>query len=273
MKNVVLVFKGNHALALDNTGATIKKTSTGSFLANLETLMDVLNTIPAGEMAQEVTTIHIPDFIQGLSFGTALEYIRVGKTKSGTQLTPQEIQAFKDVYKMLADRILNVRLSLSKYIPKTNTEVLTLRNNAYIALNNYMANVGGNTVAGGIVQTQQLVDPDKALREAFDKQIIEYASQGNIEMMEKIMAMRNNLKEPTMVQGTAQVASTTPQVTNSYIPTPDFKVEGQSTNDQPIDTPQENTAIATTTNAEVVDSNVEFGANTTDASNINWTNV
>lgn len=272
MKNVVLVFKGNHALALDNTGATIKKTSTGSFLANLETLMDVLNTIPAGEMSQDITTIHIPDFIQGLSFGTALEYIRTGKTKSGAQLTPQEIQAFKDVYKMLADRILNVRLSLSKYIPKTNTEVLTLRSNAYTALNNYMATIGGNAVAGGIVQTQQLVDPDKALREALDAQIIEALNKGDMEKMMQLKAMRDTLKEPTMVQGTAQVASTTTQqVTNSYIPTPDFKVEGQNTNDQPIETPQENTTA--TTNTEVADSNVEFSTNTTDASNIDWAGI
>ena len=280
MKNVVLVFKGNHALALDNAGTVIKKTSTGSFLANLETLAEVLNTIPVGDVAPEVTTIYIPDFIQGIASGTALDYIRTGKTKSGTQLTGQEMQAFKDVYKMIAERIYNVRLNLAKFIPKTNTELIALRTNAYNALTNYVATNGGMTM-GGMAPASQLVDPDKALREALDAQIIEAINKGNMDKMMQLKAMRDTLKQPTMVQGTAPVA----QPTNSYVPTPNFGMESttaptenntvvaQDSNNQPIATPEE-TQQQTQAPVENAGTDVSFtNTTTTDASNINWANV
>lgn len=280
MKNVVLVFKGNHALALDNAGTVIKKTSTGSFLANLETLAEVLNTIPVGDVAPEVTTIYIPDFIQGIASGTALDYIRTGKTKSGTQLTGQEMQAFKDVYKMIAERIYNVRLSLAKFIPKTNTELIALRTNAYNALTNYVATNGG-MVIGGMAPASQLVDPDKALREALDAQIIEAINKGDMDKMMQLKAMRDTLKQPTMVQGTAPVA----QPTNSYVPTPNFGMESttaptenntvvaQDSNNQPIATPEE-TQQQTQAPVENAGTDVSFtNTTTTDASNINWANV
>lgn len=280
MKNVVLVFKGNHALALDNAGTVIKKTSTGSFLANLETLAEVLNTIPVGDVAPEVTTIYIPDFIQGIASGTALDYIRTGKTKSGTQLTGQEMQAFKDVYKMIAERIYNVRLNLAKFIPKTNTELIALRTNAYNALTNYVATNGGMTM-GGMAQASQLVDPDKALREALDAQIIEAINKGDMDKMMQLKAMRDTLKQPTMVQGTAPVA----QPTNSYVPTPNFGMETttaptenntvvtKDSNNQPIATPEE-TQQQTQAPVENAGTDVSFtNTTTTDASNINWANV
>lgn len=280
MKNVVLVFKGNHALALDNAGTVIKKTSTGSFLANLETLAEVLNTIPVGDVTPEVTTIYIPDFIQGIASGTALDYIRTGKTKSGTQLTGQEMQAFKDVYKMIAERIYNVRLNLAKFIPKTNTELIALRTNAYNALTNYVATNGGMTM-GGMAPASQLVDPDKALREALDAQIIEAINKGDMDKMMQLKAMRDTLKQPTMVQGTAPVA----QPTNSYVPTPNFGMEtttaptenntavAQDSNNQPIATPEE-TQQQTQAPVENAGTDVSFtNTTTTDASNINWANV
>lgn len=280
MKNVVLVFKGNHALALDNAGTVIKKTSTGSFLANLETLAEVLNTIPVGDVTPEVTTIYIPDFIQGIASGTALDYIRTGKTKSGTQLTGQEMQAFKDVYKMIAERIYNVRLNLAKFIPKTNTELIALRTNAYNALTNYVATNGGMTM-GGMAPASQLVDPDKALREALDAQIIEAINKGDMDKMMQLKAMRDTLKQPTMVQGTAPVA----QPTNSYVPTPNFGIESttaptenntvvaKDSNNQPIATPEE-TQQQTQAPVENAGTDVSFtNTTTTDASNINWANV
>lgn len=275
MKNVVLVFKGNNALALDNTGATIKKTSTGSFLANLETLTEVLNTIPVGDIAQEVTTIYIPDFIQGIASGTALDYIRTGKTKSGTQLTAQEIQAFKDLYKMISERIYNVRFSLAKFIPKNNTELITLRTNAYNALINYSTTAGIST--GGIAPVQQIVDTDKALREALDAQIIEAINKGDMDKMMQLKTMRDTLKEPTIIQGT----SVSQQQNNSYVSTPSFgmdnsmdKTENNTTavensNDQPITTPEQTEATVKNTDADVSFTNTT----TTDASNINWANV
>ncbi len=275
MKNVVLVFKGNNALALDNTGATIKKTSTGSFLANLETLTEVLNTIPVGDIAQEVTTIYIPDFIQGIASGTALDYIRTGKTKSGTQLTAQEIQAFKDLYKMISERIYNVRFSLAKFIPKNNTELITLRTNAYNALINYSATAGIST--GGIAPVQQIVDTDKALREALDAQIIEAINKGDMDKMMQLKTMRDTLKEPTIIQGT----SVSQQQNNSYVSTPSFGMENsmdktenntttvENSNDQPITTPEQTEATVKNTDADVSFTNTT----TTDASNINWANV
>ena len=86
-----------------------------------------------------------------------------------------------------------------------------------------------------------------------------------------------SLKQPTMVQGTAPVA----QPTNSYVPTPNFGMESttaptenntvvaQDSNDQPIATPEQTQAPV-----ENADANVSFtNTTTTDASNINWSNV
>lgn len=226
MKNVVLVFKGNQAVALNNNGVSIKKTSESSFLANLEAIKDVLNEVPVsndGNIANEVTAIYVPDFIQGLVSGTALDYIRTGKTKSGSVLSAKEVEGFKDVYKMLADRILNVKINLAKYIPKANTELITLRTNAYNTLTNYVASSVNVNSNNGAINTQQLLDPDKALREALDKQIIEAITCGDMVKMSQLKTVRDTLKEPFLVQGVSSVSNSS-AINNNSIPTPNFDV-------------------------------------------------
>lgn len=258
MKNIVLVFKGNSALALDNNGGIVKKTSAGSFLANLEVLTDILNTIPAGEIAPEITTVHIPDFIQGLASGTALDYIRTGKTKSGSQLTAQEVEAFKNIYKMISERIYNVRFSLAKYIPKTNTELIALRTNAYNALTTYVASNGFTGAIGMAPVQQQIIDPDKALREALDAQIIEAINKGDMKKMAELKAMRDTLKEPTMVQGTVQQSV----MNNGPIPTPNFGMDNNvvaDTNDNKDEKKE-----------ELQDTTDFTNENTANVADINW---
>ena len=118
MKNVMIVARQGNAVALGE-GTKICKSATGVFMPSLEALKEVLMAIPTEPC--ETVNIHIMDTIQGLVSGSAVEYVKTGKTLSGNALTNEEIESFKEVYKLYAERILNVRFSLVKYIRKDDT--------------------------------------------------------------------------------------------------------------------------------------------------------
>lgn len=202
MKNIIIVSKGQNAVAVgDNGMANVAKTAVGTFLSNLEVLKEVLRTIPVEPT--ETTYIHISDVIQGLVSGSAVEYVKTGKTGSGKDLSQEEIASFKEVYQLYAERILNVRFGLHKYIAKDNKELQALKKKAWDSL---------NTIS---VQTQQpiikteMVDPDKAIREALDAKMVQAIADGDVALYQQLKAMRDELKPAEMVtvQTTASVTT------------------------------------------------------------------
>lgn len=195
MKNVMIVARQGNAVAFGE-GVKICKTSTGVFMPSLEALKEVLLAIPTEPC--ETVNIHIMDTIQGLMSGTAVEYVKTGKTLSGTTLTTEEVEAFKEIYKLYAERILNVRFSLVKYIRKDDTANQNLKKQAYDELALYEKTAG---VSRGTAVT---VDPDKELREMFDAQIKEAMVAGDMAKVKDLMEMRKTLREPEVVSSTPQ---------------------------------------------------------------------
>ena len=193
MKNVMIVARQGNAVAFGE-GVKICKTSTGVFMPSLEALKEVLLTIPTEPC--ETVNIHIMDTIQGLVSGTAVEYVKTGKTLSGNALTNEEIESFKEVYKLYAERILNVKFSLVKYIRKDDTANQNLKKQAYDELASYEKTAG---VSRGTAVT---VDPDKELREMFDAQIKEAMTAGDLAKVKDLMEMRKSLREPEVVSST-----------------------------------------------------------------------
>lgn len=190
MKNVMIVARQGNAVAFGE-GVKICKTSTGVFMPSLEALKEVLMAIPTEP--SETVNIHIMDTIQGLMSGTAVEYVKSGKTLSGTTLTTEEVESFKEIYKLYAERILNVRFSLVKYIRKDDTANQNLKKQAYDELASYEKTAG---VSRGTAVT---VDPDKELREMFDAQIKEAMANKDMDLVKNLMEMRKSLREPEVV--------------------------------------------------------------------------
>lgn len=189
MKNVIIVSKGNTAVAVgDNNQATITKSGVGAFLANLEVVKEILLAIPTEP--SETVHVYVPDMIQGICSGSAIEYVKTGKTASGNELSAEEKSAFAEFYKLYAERILNVRFTQFKYIAKDNVELQNLKKKAWDSLNSA-------SVATSV--TTQTIDPDKAIREALDVQIVKALSEGNMEMYTMLKAERDKLTPAQVV--------------------------------------------------------------------------
>lgn len=216
MKNVMIVARQGNAVAFGE-GVKICKTSTGVFMPSLEALKEVLLTIPTEPC--ETVNIHIMDTIQGLVSGTAVEYVKTGKTLSGTTLSTDEVEAFKEIYKLYAERILNVRFSLVKYIRKDDTANQNLKKQAYDELASYEKTAG---VSRGTAVT---VDPDKELREMFDAQIKEAMTAGDLAKVKDLMEMRKSLREPEVVSSTPSRVQ--PTFENPSAPIVDNAAEGK----------------------------------------------
>ena len=189
MKNVIIVSKGNTAVAVgDNNQATITKSGVGAFLANLEVVKEIVLTIPTEP--SETVHVYVPDMIQGICSGSAIEYVKTGKTASGNELSAEEKNAFAEFYKLYAERILNVRFTQFKYIAKDNVELQNLKKKAWDSLNSASVTTSVTT---------QTIDPDKAIREALDVQIVKALSEGNMEMYTMLKAERDKLTPAQVV--------------------------------------------------------------------------
>lgn len=189
MKNVIIVSKGNTAVAVgDNNQATITKSGVGAFLANLEVVKEILLAIPTEP--SETVHVYVPDMIQGICSGSAIEYVKTGKTASGNELSAEEKSAFAEFYKLYAERILNVRFTQFKYIAKDNVELQNLKKKAWDSLNSASVTTSVTT---------QTIDPDKAIREALDVQIVKALSEGNMEMYTMLKAERDKLTPAQVV--------------------------------------------------------------------------
>lgn len=233
MKNIIIAQTQGKAVAVgDNNFATIKKAGVGNFLACLEVLKEILSSIPTE--ASETVHIYLPDMLQGITTGSAIEYVKSGKTGSGKDLSPEEIAGFKEFYEMYAQRILNVRVSLSKYIKKDATALLSLRNNAWKTVNSFNAGVNTNTAVATTI-----VDPNAELKAMIDKQILEALTAGNMEQVMTLTTYKNSLPAPTVVANTvANTNSVAPAGSEVVMPTFDDEAD-QSFNNATSDDEEE----------------------------------
>lgn len=185
MKNVMVVNRKGKAVAVVPTGEPIIIEGVGSFVG-IKAINACLKDIPV-EAAGETVHFYIPDVLQGIIGGAATEYIKTGKTGTGTVLTAEEIEDFKEFYKLYAERILNVRFSLAKYAK--DQSLVQLRTKAW----NLLSQV--NTVTN----TNTIIDTDKELREALGKKMLEAIDSGNMELYAVLKAERDKLKAPEVI--------------------------------------------------------------------------
>ena len=192
MKNVMVVNRKGKAVAVAPTGEPIIVEGVGSFVG-IKAINVCLKDIPVE--AGETVHFYIPDVLQGIIGGAATEYIKTGKTGTGTVLTAEEIEDFKVFYKLYAERILNVRFSLAKYAK--DQSLIQLRTKAWNLLSSQT-----NTVA---TPANTIIDPDKELREALGKKMLEAIDSGNMELYAVLKAERDKLKAPEVVANSAKV--------------------------------------------------------------------
>ena len=187
MKNIMIVNRKGRAVAV-GAGEPIIVEGTGSFVG-IKAINAVLKDIPVE--AGETTCFYIPDTIQGIITGAAVEYVKTGKTGTGSTLTGEEVEAFREFYKLYAERILNVRFSLAKFVKDAN--IVKLRTKAWEVLSSVNTTVNTTTVAPTVL------DPDKDLREALGKKMLEAISSGDMDLYAVLKGERDKLKAPEVV--------------------------------------------------------------------------
>lgn len=196
MKEILIVSKGNQAIAYGQ-GIEIKKTSTTGVSANLEVLNEVLTAHVPTE-SSETVRIHLMNLIQGVSSGWAIDYVKTGKKVDGTDIATEDRANYTKFYELYKERLLNVRFNMVEFIPKMKDadEIKAMRSKAYAILNTYVAQAPANVV----IQTRtETVDPDKELRETFNKLMTDALKAGDMDTYKALKAERDLLKQPEIV--------------------------------------------------------------------------
>ena len=193
MKEIVIVSKGNNAVAYGE-GIEIKKSSTTGVSANLAVLNELLkNHVPTE--AGETFRIFLMDLVQGINSGYAIDYVKTGKQLNGEALASEDLAGYKEFYELYKDRLLNVRFNQVSYIPKMrdNKVYMDLRSKAYAILNTMQ------TVASVPQTTTQVIDPDKELRETMTELMTNALKSGDMETYKMLKAERDALRAPEVV--------------------------------------------------------------------------
>ena len=201
MKEIVIVSKGNNAVAYGE-GVEIKKSSTTGVSANLAVLNELLKTHVPTE-AGETFRIFLMDLVQGINSGYAIDYVKTGKQLNGEALASEDLAGYKEFYDLYKDRLLNVRFNQVSYIPKMrdNKVYMDLRSKAYAILNTMQ------TVASVPQTTTQVIDPDKELRETMTELMTNALKSGDMETYKMLKAERDALRAPEVVTISATGAS------------------------------------------------------------------
>lgn len=161
-----IVFVAREGLAIRNIGGQFTTFSgAGSVTAVLEGLKATLATIPTNVegLAQEFITVYLPDIMNGLLSNSIGLYLRTGKTSSGRVIDQAELNLYVEVFNMLTERSLNVRLYNVKFVSKDDTVTKTLIKNTWAVLDreerkllmSARVNAGAMVGVGAQVNTQQ----------------------------------------------------------------------------------------------------------------------
>lgn len=232
MKNVMVVNRKGKAVALTNAGEPIIVEGVGSFVG-IKAINNLLKDIPVE--AGETVHFYIPDTLQGITTGASVEYVKTGKTGTGTTLTEEEVNDFKEFYKLYAERILNVRFSLAKYAK--DQSLIQLRSKAWNLLSQT------NTIA---TPANTIIDPDKELREALGKKMLEAINSGNMELYAVLKGERDKLKAPEVVNAVN---------TNATIGKVEYDASKWEEDKATYITPSSRNTVANDTNTNTVNDN------------------
>lgn len=189
MNNVMIVRQDGVAVRLSDKGDKGVVKAQGIFLPSLLAIKEVLTSIPSDSIVDTVN-IYVADALAGLVSGSAKEYVKTGKTKSGTVLTQDEINAVKEVYTLYGARVLNVEFKQIKYIKKGDTALQELKKLALAELNKLPKTVGS---AG----TQTImVDPNAEIRNMLQDAYKTALASMDVEKMAFLMEQLKSLPEP-----------------------------------------------------------------------------
>lgn len=194
MKEIVIVSKGNNAVAYGE-GVEIKKSSTTGISANLQVLNELLkNHVPVE--AGETFRIFLMDIIQGINSGYAIDYVKTGKQLDGKDLAKEDLTGYKEFYNLYKDRLLNIRFNQVAYIPKMrdNKSHMELRSKAYVILNQMPVGDIASSQA-----TSQIIDPDKELRDTMTELMTNALKAGDMDTYKILKAERDELRVPQVV--------------------------------------------------------------------------
>ena len=193
MKEIVIVSKGNNAVAYGE-GVEIKKSGSTGINANLAVLNELLKTVVPTE-AGETHRIFLMDLIQGINSGYAIDYVKTGKQLNGEPLHADDLAGYKEFYELYKDRLLNLRFNQVSYIPKMrdNKVLMELRNKAYAILNSMPA------VSTNSAPQTTILDPDKELRETMTELMTNALKSGDMETYKMLKSERDALRAPEVV--------------------------------------------------------------------------
>lgn len=240
MKEIVIVSKGNNAVAYGE-GVEIKKTSTTGVSANLLALNEVLKTVVPTE-AGETHRIFLMDLVQGINSGYAIDYVKTGKQMNGNALNPEDLAGYKEFYELYAQRVLNLRFNLVSFIPKmkNNEDLKALRSKAYAILDSMPVATTATTV---------VAQPSPVVKK-LEEMMVQALEECDFDKYDKLEARLNSLK----AQGGTVV--TTP--TNTQ--TPSFDVTEGSIDDLDFSAGSVNTteSTGTATNTDTNDEPIVF---------------
>jgi hypothetical protein len=129
---IVLVGKDNVAIKMNEEGKFVTKTSADTTQSLLELLVQSLeNVSDNATFTDAVTTIYVSGHIKGLATGSAVNYIREGKTGSGTELSKENVELFKKALQLIGTRNFNVVLKDAQYVSKKDTTTKALVEKAW----------------------------------------------------------------------------------------------------------------------------------------------
>lgn len=184
--NVMIVRQDGVAVRYDSKGETGVVKAQGIFLPSLYAIKEVLNTIPTDSIV-DTTTIYVADALRGLCTGNAIEYVKTGKTASGTALTQDEINAVKEVYELYGSRILNVVFKEIKFIKRDDVALQDLKKQALAELNKQPKSAG--SAGTQTIMVDPSADIRAMLQEAYKTALTAMDTEKMMFLMEQLKSL------------------------------------------------------------------------------------
>ena len=200
MKNIVVIAQNNISVVAMNKGNEIQykavqaNNSKLALLTNIETVLKGIptNTDLSAETRQIIIGSKSP--IIGLVTGTWRQYIKEGKTAKGNVIPADELELWKNVATLYAERCFNVQFTSDQYIGKNDQTTRTLINKAWELVKEEVrkANNMAQPQAPQVAQTTApAVNPVVAkLQELMTKAL----DEGDFDAYDKLEARLNKLQ-------------------------------------------------------------------------------
>lgn len=204
-KIILVVREGLVVRNMDSTFTTFN--GVGSVSATLEALKQTLLTISKDSegLAESFATIYVPDVLNGLLSNSIGLYLRTGKTSSGKVIESAELNLYVEVFNMLKERSLNVRIYNLKFVSKDDTVTKALIKNAWAALDREERKIlqagRAGIVNAGVQQQQPSQDMNAMMAQMQQmQQMMMMMMQGGMQNMMGNMPVMPNMQTPAPVQ-------------------------------------------------------------------------